>query len=147
MNTTVITSENIRTRGHVPVIGEARRGEDLHREDRQGAGSRKDLPSFLVAFDGDDVRISSGTRAQGTQERLPANVSSAGSSQALEGQRNGHDYSMTVKRTGAAVESGVVRYSASIGPYDVHVSNVAMKRYSEASSHRNWHPSTFELTV
>jgi len=149
MNTTVIAAENARTGANALAIRETRRGENLQREDRQSAGSRRALPSFLVAFDGDEVAISSGkdTAVKGVQEQYPVHVPSPASRQAIEAQKNKPEQALRVRVAGSAVESGPVSYAAGIGPYDARVSTVAMKRYGEASSYRNSSSSSFELTI
>lgn len=75
------------------------------------------------------------------REQLPV------SPQPVEKKREGQDRSLVVKGPGSAVESGVVRYTVNVGPYDVNVSTMAMRRYAEASSHRAWCPGTFEATA
>ena len=52
-----------------------------------------------------------------------------------------------VKGPGSAVESGVIRYTVNVGPCDVNVSTMAMRRYAEASSRRACRSGTFEVTV
>ncbi len=75
------------------------------------------------------------------REQLPV------SRQAIEERREGQDRALMVKGAGSAVESGVILYTVSVGPYDVNVSTMAMRRYAEASSRRACHSGTFEVTV
>lgn len=86
--------------------------------------------------------IREGQRGEGPRrEQLPV------SPQPVEENREGQDRSLVVKGPGSAVESGIIRYTVNVGPYDVNVSTMAMRRYGEASSHRAWPPGTFEVTV
>jgi hypothetical protein len=149
MNTSLITAQNLRTGTLAPTIREMQRGESPRREDREGEASRKGLSSRFVPFAVDDVSISSsrGAAAEGVREQLPVHVPASGSSRAVEERRDGQDGALTVKGPGSAVESGVIRYTVNVGPYDTSVSTMAMRRYGEASSHRAWRPSTFEVTI
>lgn len=149
MNTSLITAQNLRTGTFAPTIRELQRGESPRREDGEGAASRKALSSQFVPFAGDEVTISSGGKVvpEGVREQLPVHVPALGSRQAVEERREGQDRALTVKGPEPAVESGVIRYTVNVGPYDVNVSTMAMRRYGEASSHRVWRPGTFEVTV
>lgn|GEM_PF-2021823 len=149
MNTSFMTARNVRTGTLAQTIRELQKAESPRREDREGAASQKGLPSYFLSLDSDDVTISSGRKAaaEGVREHLPVRVPASGSCQAVEERREGQDQALTVKGPGSAVESGVIRYTVSVGPYDVSVSTMAMRRYGEASSHRAWHPGTIEVTV
>lgn len=148
MNTSLITARSLRA-GILPTIREMQRGESPSREDREGATSQKGLPSYLLSLDSDDVTISSGRRAavEGVREQLPVHVPPSGSRQAVEERRGGQDGALTVKGPGSTVESGAIRYTVNVGLYDANVSTMAMRRYAEASSHLDWRPGTFEVTV
>lgn len=149
MNTSLITAQNLRTGILAPTIREMQRGESPRREDREGAASHKGLPSRFVPFESDDVTVSSGRKPApgGAREQLPVHVPASGSPQTMEERRDGQDGVLTVKGPGSAVESGVIRYTVNVGPYDTSVSTVAMRKYGEASSHRAWRPGTFEVTI
>ncbi len=149
MNTAIIAGQNVRTGTLAPAVRELQRSESPRREDRESAASRKGLPPYLIPFDGDEVAISPDRSSTlgGMQEQLPVRVPPSGSPQAVEERKSGSEGALAVKGPGSAVDSGVVRYTVNVGPCDVHVSTMAMRRYGEASSYRTWHASTFEVTV
>ncbi|MEN6476744.1 MAG: hypothetical protein ABFC75_01995 [Rectinema sp.] len=145
MNAIVISTENIKTRPQVPVISEARRGEDARRDNGGDADSRKALPSFPGAFD--RVAISSHNKTVQTADgRVVHYVPTAATLRPVTTEKKTSS-EMAVKHTAAATGSEIARDGRAGGPYDLNVQTMAMKRYGEASSYRNWHPTTFEIVI
>ena len=145
MNAIVFSTENIKTRPQVPVISEARRGEDARRDDGGEADSRKALPSFLAAFD--RVAISSQKKTvQAADDRVVAYVPATVTLKPVTTERKTSSEA-AVNHAAAATGSVIVRDGRAAGPYDLNVQTMAMKRYGEASSYRNWHPTTFEIVI
>lgn len=145
MNAIVISTENVKTRPQVPVISEARRGEDARRDNGGDADSRKALPSLLGVFD--RVAISSHKKAvQAADARVVACVPATVTLKPVTKEKKTTS-EMAVNHAAAATGSEIARDGRAAGPYDLNVQTMAMKRYGEASSYRNWHPTTFEIVI
>jgi len=145
VNTTAISTENIKTHMPVPVISETGRGTGARRDDRGDAGSGKALPTFLAAFD--DVRISSQKKTgQAADDRIVVYMPATVTPKPVKTEKK-TNFEMAVNRTPAATDSEIVRDGRAVGPYNLNVKTMAMKRYGEASSYRNWHPTTFEIVI
>jgi len=145
VNTIVISTENIKTRMPVPVITEAGRGTGTRRDDGGDAGAGKALPTFLAAFD--DVTISSQKKTgQAVEDHVVAYVPATVTPKPVKIEKKTNS-EMAVNHTAAATDSEIVQDSRAVGPYDLNVKTMAMKRYGEASSFRNWHPTTFEIVI
>ncbi len=126
----------------LPVLSRSQGTAQSRREREEGA-SQQTVPSFVVAFSGDQVTISSkrsDTSLQGDQ--LPARmpVSEAG----VAGLP---DVNPAAAAAGMSLSSETIQSTRSFGPYDVQINRYAMKRYSEASSFRGSQTSTFEITA
>jgi len=145
VNAIVISTENIKTGSQVPVISETRRGEDARRDNGGDADSRKALASFSGAFD--RVAISSHNKmVQAADDRVVAYMPAAATLKPVTTEKKTSS-EMAVKHAAAPTGSEIVRDSRVAGPYDLTVQTMAMKRYGEASSYRNWHPTTFEIVI
>ncbi len=145
MNAIVISTENIETRPQVPVISEARRGEDARRDSGGDAESRRALPSFLSTFD--RVAISSHKKTvQAADDCVVAYVPATVTLKPVTTEKKTSS-EMAVNHSAAATGSEIARDGRAAGPYDLNVQTMAMKRYGEASSYRNWHPTTFEIVI
>ena len=145
MNAIVISTENIKTRPQVPVISEARRGEDARRDNGGDADSRKALPSFISAFD--RVAISSRKNTvQVSDDHVVAYEPVTVTLKPVATEKKTSS-EIAVNHTAAATGSEIARDGRAAGPYDLNVQTMAMKRYGEASSYRNWHPTTFEIVI
>jgi len=145
VNAIVISTENIKTRPQVPVISEARRGEDARRDNRGDGDSRKTLPSFSGAFD--RVAISPHNKTvQAADDRVVPYMPAAATLKPVATEKKTSS-EMAVKHAAAATGGEIARDGRAGGPYDLNVQTMAMKRYGEASSYRNWHPTTFEIVI
>jgi len=153
VNINTISTEKINAYAQIPAGIEARRGEDTFRGERQGSPPGKVVSASLAVCDDDSVAIASQGRAlQAAQDQLRVQVPVVKKSY-LPVEEDQNEISrrvlagVTVNRTNVATNSEIVRDSRTVGPYALHVNSSAMKRYGEASSYRNWHTTTFELTV
>ena len=145
VNAIVISTESIKTRPQVPVISEARRGEDARRDNGGDADSRRALPSLLGAFD--RVAISSHKKTvQPADDRIVAYVPATVILKPVTTEKRTSS-EMAVNHTAAATGSEIARDGRAAGPYDLNVQTMAMKRYGEANSYRNWHPTPFEIVI
>ncbi|MBP7527829.1 MAG: hypothetical protein KA801_07885 [Syntrophorhabdaceae bacterium] len=145
MNVIVISTENIKTRPQVPVISEARRGEDARRDNGGDADSRKALPSLPGAFD--RVAVSSHKKTvQAADDRVVAYMPATVTLKPVTTEKKTGS-EMAINHAAAATGSEIARDVRAAGPYGLNVQTMAMKRYGEANSYRNWHPTTFEIVI
>ncbi len=136
-----------RLRGALPVVSRSQNA-DLSRQDNEERDAQRAVPSFVVAFNSDEVTISSkkkpGDNSQGgvfsAQALVPENTREISELRNLS-----PDAAANI--TGVSVSSETVRNIRSFGPYEIQVNQYAMKRYGEAGSFRVWHTSTFEITA
>ena len=131
----------------MPVVSRLQ-NTDLSRRDNEERNSQRAVPSFVVAFNGDEVTISSKKRPDDSSQ------GEAFSSQALVPENTREISELrnlspdaAVNVAGVSVSSETVRNIRSFGPYEIQVNQYAMKRYGEAGSFRVWHTSTFEVTA
>ena len=153
MDLNSILIENARARRPLPAnlqIGKsAGTGSDEGRDNR-----KKQVVPF-IPFDRDSVDISleNSSRTEIRQDLLQFHVSLTRNRVEIEekGRETGKKVSSDIaayKAEGVAItDSKIVQEERSIGPYGLHVNQSAMRRYEQAGSYRNWHPTTFEITV
>lgn len=127
----------------LPVLSRSQ-GAAYSRRDGEERASQQTVPSFVVAFSGDQVTISSkrsDTSSQG--DELPARMPASEAA----GQAGLPDIRSAAATAGVSLSSESIQGTRSFGPYEIQINRYAMKRYGEASSFRGSQTSTFEITA
>lgn len=144
-NNSIIREE--RPRSTMPVVSRLQ-NTDLSRRDNEERHSRVVVPSFVAAFTGDEVTISSKKRPRDNSqgEVLSAEALVPEITREIS-QLRGLSPDAAASIPGVSLSSETVRDVRSFGPSEIKVNRYAVKRYDEASSFRVWHTSTFEVTA
>ncbi len=146
-----ILIENTRAHRSLPAARQIGRSGGVSRDEGHNGREKKEVP--FIPLNGDSVAISSGSGTEIRQDLLQFHVSFTRNRIEIKGndhdtpQKASPDIFASQAEGVALTDSKAVQEERSIGPYSLHVNRSAIKRYEQARSYRNWHATTFELTV
>lgn len=151
MNTSNTVIRNLPARRFMPDNIVVRKNGFAEREEKNKSGREKEVQYQTFRSDDDLIKSGNRTRAELQQDLLQFHVSYTRNRIGIEKEdlAAGKEVS-TVSNTYPAetvTDSQTVQESRNVGPYTLHVSQSAIKRYEEARSYVNWQTTTFETTV